>query len=115
MFWNECSVMTGARLGAQAEIREQVRCIIWCMKRTNIYLEERQTEALDQLASKEGVSRAEVIRRLLDRAIGGADDHLERDLGAIEASFGVLDQLEEPRRAHGDREEHLARMWRRDS
>ena len=37
------------------------------MQRTNIYLDERQVEALDRLAQTEGVSRAEVIRRLLDR------------------------------------------------
>lgn len=85
------------------------------MRRTNIYLEERQTEALDQIASQEGVSRAEVIRRLLDKALGGYDDDLERDLAAIDASFGVLEQFEAPRRDPGGREEHLTRTWRSDS
>ena len=37
------------------------RCMMWCMQRTNIYLEERQTELLDQLAIDQGVSRAEVV------------------------------------------------------
>jgi hypothetical protein len=61
------------------------------MKRTNIYLAEGQAAALDRVAQAEGVSRAEVIRELIDRAIGGhpgAD--LAADLAAIEASFGIL-------------------------
>ena len=65
--------------------------MLWCMKRTNIYLAEGQAAALDRVAEAEGVSRAELIRELIDRAIGGhpgAD--LTADLVAIEDSFGVL-------------------------
>jgi hypothetical protein len=72
------------------------------MKRTNIYLAEGQAAALDRVAQAEGVSRAEVIRELIDRAIGGhpgAD--LAADLAAIEASFGILAG-----------EEPFARGWR---
>jgi hypothetical protein len=61
------------------------------MKRTNIYLAEGQAAALDRVAEAEGVSRAELIRTLIDRAIGGhpgAD--LAADLAAIESSFAVL-------------------------
>jgi 3-methyladenine DNA glycosylase Mpg len=61
------------------------------MKRTNIYLAEGQAAALDRVAKAEGVSRAELIRALIDRAISGhpgAD--LAADLAAIESSFGVL-------------------------
>lgn len=43
--------------------------MIWCMKRTNIYLDEEQTASLDKLAAQEGVSRAELIRLLLNRAL----------------------------------------------
>ena len=86
---------------------------MWCMKRTNIYLDERQTEALDRLAAQEGVSRAEVIRRLLDRVLAGSDDSLAADLQAIEQSFGALRDLDAPARGRGGREEHLARMWGR--
>jgi metal-responsive CopG/Arc/MetJ family transcriptional regulator len=57
------------------------------MKRTNIYLAEGQAAALDRVAQAEGVSRAEVIRELIDRAIGG---HPGADLAAIDASFGIL-------------------------
>lgn len=61
------------------------------MKRTNIYLAEGQAAALDRVAQAEGVSRAELIRELIDRAIGGhpgAD--LAADLAAIDGSFAVL-------------------------
>jgi hypothetical protein len=61
------------------------------MKRTNIYLAEGQAAALDRVAQTVGVSRAELIRELIDRGIGGhpgAD--LATDLAAIEGSFGVL-------------------------
>lgn len=81
------------------------------MDRTNIYLEHRQTEALDRLARDEGVSRAEMIRRLLDRALGGVDDDLAGDLVAIDDSFGALQDADVPERGPGDREDHLARMW----
>ncbi len=81
------------------------------MYRTNIYLAQRQTEALDRLAADEGVSRAEIIRRLLDRSLGGTDDSLESDLAAIDDSFGTLRDADIPGRGPGEREEHLARMW----
>ncbi len=45
--------------------------MMWCMKRTNIYLAEGQVAALDRVAQAAGVSRAELIRELIDRAIGG--------------------------------------------
>lgn len=80
------------------------------MQRTNIYLERRQTEALDRLAAAEGISRAEVIRRLLDRALVGSDD-LSDDLAAIEASFGSVPDIEAPDRAPGDRDRMLGAAW----
>jgi len=82
------------------------------MTRTNIYLEDRQTAILDRIAAEEGRSRAEVIRRLIDRALAGRDDDLTADLAAIDESFGALRGMDVPTRAAGDREEHLARMWR---
>jgi hypothetical protein len=69
----------------------QVWRMLWCMKRTNIYLAEGQAAALDRAAEAEGVSRAELIRELIDRALGGhpgAD--LAADVAAIDGSFGVL-------------------------
>jgi hypothetical protein len=81
------------------------------MDRTNIYLERGQTQTLDRLAKEEGVSRAEIIRRLLDRALSDVDDSLGSDLAAIDESFGTLRDTPAPERAPGEREEHLARTW----
>lgn len=81
------------------------------MDRTNIYLEHSQTEALDRLATDEGVSRAEIIRRLLDEALGGVGGSVDRDLGGIDSSFGALRDASPPERAPGGREDHLRRVW----
>ena len=59
--------------------------------RTNIYLEARQSAALDEAAQARGISRAELVRQLIDRGIGAdASVDLDADLAAIDASFGVL-------------------------
>lgn len=82
------------------------------MRRTNIYLEPAQTAKLDRLAAEEGVSRAEIIRRLLDRALAGEEDDRARDLAVIDLSFGALADVEMVEREPGDREHHLTRVWR---
>lgn len=85
--------------------------MMWCMKRTNIYLAEGQAAALDRVAAAEGVSRAELIRELIDRAIGwqpGAD--LAADLAAIDGSFGVLAGQEEFSRTRDQRADYLDRL-----
>lgn len=87
----------------------------WCMKRTNIYLDEEQTASLDKLAAQEGVSRAELIRLLLNRALTTAGDDLASDLQAINDSFGTLRHLDPPVRRSGGREQHLAQVWRATS
>jgi hypothetical protein len=81
------------------------------MKRTNIYLAEGQAAALDRVAEAAGVSRAEVIRELIDRAIGGhpgAD--LAADLAAIDGSFGVLADQEAFSRTRDERMDYLNRL-----
>jgi hypothetical protein len=83
----------------------------WCMKRANISLAEGQAAALDQAAEAEGVSRAELIRELIDRAIGGhpgAD--LAADLAAISDSFGILADQEAFFRARDQRMDYLDRL-----
>jgi hypothetical protein len=82
------------------------------MQRTNIYLDERQCALLDELAASEGVSRAELIRRFIDRALAGKDEDLARDLAAIEGSFGVLADMKPPGREPDARAGHLDRLWR---
>lgn len=81
------------------------------MKRTNIYLAEGQAAALDRVAEAEGVSRAELIRVLIDRAIGGhpgAD--LAADLAAIQSSFGVLAEQDAFARGRDQRMDYLDRL-----
>ena len=82
------------------------------MQRTNIYLDERQAEALDRRAAADGVSRSELIRRLLGRALHGERDDLEADLGAIDQSHGALRSAQPSPRGHDDRAGHLDAMWR---
>jgi hypothetical protein len=60
------------------------------MNRTNIYLEEEQARSLDEAARAQGISRAALIRRLINRGLDQRDGDLESDLAAIEASFNVL-------------------------
>ena len=84
---------------------------MWCMKRTNIYLAEGQAAALDRVAQAAGVSRAELIRELIDRAIGGhpgAD--LVADLAAIDGSFGILAEEDTFARGRDERMNYLERL-----
>lgn len=85
------------------------------MLRTNIYLESKQADALDEAAKARGVSRAELVRQLVDRGIGGTAPDLEADLAAIEASFGALRGVDESVavvRSPDDRARHLRRVAR---
>ena len=85
--------------------------MMWCMKRTNIYLAEGQAAALDRAAKAEGVSRAELIRELIDRAIGGQPGaDLATELAAINDSFGILAGQEAFSRTRDDRMDHLDRL-----
>jgi hypothetical protein len=82
--------------------------------RTNIYLEEAQATALDQAARAQGISRAELVRQLLDKGIrdSGSSD-LAADLAAIDASFGTLlgeDTVNVIARGPDDRSRHLHRV-----
>ena len=85
------------------------------MKRTNIYLAEGQAAALDRAAQAAGVSRAELIRALIDRAIGsdpGSDlaADLAADVAAINGSFGILAGQEAFSRTPDQRMDYLDRL-----
>jgi predicted DNA binding CopG/RHH family protein len=41
--------------------------IVYAMKRTNLYLTERQAKELKKQATKFGISTSELIRRILDQ------------------------------------------------
>lgn len=81
--------------------------MLWCMKRTNLYLSEGQTAALDEVAQGQGVSRAELVRRLVDRGIRATPADLDADLSAIEESFGVLPDEQLTARGPDARTAHL--------
>ncbi len=58
------------------------------MQRTNIYLTDEQQDLLRDRARDEGVSKAELIRRLLDEALGLSMAKGDL-LAAVEESAGV--------------------------
>jgi hypothetical protein len=60
------------------------------MNRTDIYLEEEKARSLDEAARAQGISRAALIRRLINRGLDQGEGDLESDLAAILASFNVL-------------------------
>ena len=91
--------------------REHQRCIIRCMNRTNIYLEEEQARSLDEAARAQGISRAALIRRLINRGLDQSDGDLESDLAAIEGSFNILAGEEEfLERGADERSAHLEKV-----
>lgn len=80
----------------------------------NIYLEEQQTDVLDQLAAAEGISRAKLIRRMINQVLNQHSNNLADNLAAIQNSFGVLNQSgpDLPAREEDDRQRHQDRMWK---
>jgi predicted DNA-binding ribbon-helix-helix protein len=80
------------------------------MYRTNIYLAEEQARSLDEAARAQGLSRAALIRRLIDRGLDQSDGNLESDLDAIEASFGAAAEGDFLAREVGERAVHLERV-----
>jgi hypothetical protein len=59
------------------------------MHRTQIYITEEQDRRIAARAADAGVSKAEVIRRMLDEGLG-IDDGAEARRAAIRATAGVL-------------------------
>jgi hypothetical protein len=84
------------------------------MHRTNIYLEEAQSSILSETANAMGLSRSELIRRLIDRGLDGDEaQDIEHDLTAIRESFGVLaGDIDDIQREPGERERYIAKLWR---
>ena len=85
------------------------------MRRTNIYLEDAQSEALGEASRSLGISRAELVRRLIDRGISeGSPTDIDIDLAAIQDSFGVLVDADGRgiERGTDDRARHLDRVGR---
>lgn len=82
--------------------RTQLRswCMLCCMStRTQVYLTDEQRRRIDELASAEGVTMAEIIRRALD----GYLDEQADPRAALAATFGSTPDLEIPSRDEWDR------------
>ena len=82
------------------------------MRRTNIYLDERQTRAMDELAAQDGVSRAQIVRQLIDQGLAGRSASTASATAAIFASFGVLRDIDPPARGLTERDQYLDGLWR---
>lgn len=82
------------------------------MKRTNIYLGDAQSAAVEEVARARGISRAELIRQLIDSGLGASGPaSLEADLSAIAESFGALaDSGDFAARGADERARHLDRI-----
>jgi hypothetical protein len=71
---------------------------LYIMRRTQIYLAERQDAELGRRAMAEGVTKSALIRRAVDVYLNGADDEelrLARFHAAVEAAAGVAPDLPE--------------------
>jgi hypothetical protein len=84
--------------------------MMWCMNRTNIYLDEEQARSLNEAARAQGISRAALIRRLIDRGLNRSDGNLESDLAAIEESSGAIVEGDFLGREVNERARHLERV-----
>ncbi len=68
----------------------------YIVKRTQIYLDDRQDEELSRRAAAEGLTKSALIRRAVDVYLNGADDEelrLARFKAAVEAVAGVAPDL----------------------
>ncbi len=82
------------------------------MRRTNIYLGDEQSAAVEDAARARGISRAELIRQLIDTGLSGSGSaDLETDLSAIDESFGAVSDFGSLlARRDDDRARHLDRI-----
>lgn len=78
-----------------------MRCCIlrYMSTRTQIYLTDDQRRRIDELASAQGLTMAEIIRRAVD----GYLDEQADPRGALAATFGSAPDLEVPSRDEWDR------------
>lgn len=68
----------------------------YIVKRTQIYLDERQDDELGRRAAAEGLTKSALIRRAVDVYLTGSDDEelrLARFRSAIEAVAGIAPDL----------------------
>jgi hypothetical protein len=69
---------------------------MYIMRRTQIYLDEKQAERLAHRARARGTTASKVIREAIDEYLAGPDDtadRIARFRAALDASFGVAPYL----------------------
>jgi hypothetical protein len=59
------------------------------MRRTQIYLTDEQSARIARLADDRHVSKAEIIRHILDEGLGIGDEDADAARAAIEATAGL--------------------------
>lgn len=89
----------------------------YIMRRTQIYLDDRQADELSRRASVRGTTASKMIRDAIDQYLAGSDDEadrLARYRAALEESFGAAPYLaagaryvDELREADRDRDRSL--------
>lgn len=70
----------------------------YIVKRTQIYLDERQAAELGRRAAVRGTTASKMIREAIDQYLAGPDeeaDRLARFGAALDATFGAAPYLEE--------------------
>ncbi len=93
------------------------------MKRTQIYLDEKQDKLLAERAASDGRTKSDLIREALDRYLSGAAETTEARLAkfrvAVDAVAGIAPYLapgeeyvRELRKADLARQEMLEKRWR---
>ncbi len=96
---------------------------IYIVRRTQIYLEERQAQAVARRARASGETASHVIRQAIDRYLGEPDDEAERLARfrvMADETFGVAPYLpsgaeyaRQLRATDQQREGRLEERWRR--
>lgn len=89
----------------------------YIVRRTQIYLDERQSDELQRRAAARGTTASKMIREAIDQYLAEPDDaavQLARYRTALEGSFGAApylaegaDYVDEMRRADREREAEL--------
>jgi len=92
------------------------------VKRTQIYLEERQARELARRAAARHTTKSELIREALDAYLGSGDpeaERLKRFRDAVDAVFGIAPYLpdgatyvRELREVDVRRQDELEERWR---
>ena len=81
------------------------------MRRTNIYLDDATITHLDRLADTQGVSRAEVVREMIQAGLVNQDRDEQYDLRQLDATFGIARDIQFYREGGSARDAHLNEMW----